>query len=28
MPTNISATFFRLSAMAKPCSSDWISSMR
>src|SRR5262249_55474020 len=27
MPTNISATFFRLSATTKPCSSDWISSM-
>src|SRR5947207_5378920 len=27
MPTNISARFLKLSAMAKPCSSDWISSM-
>src|SRR3954462_14553504 len=28
MPTNISARFFKLSAIAKPCSRDWISSMR
>jgi hypothetical protein len=27
MPTNISSTFFALSAMAKPWISDWISSM-